>query len=44
MLVEGGHVDVTLRQTLSVGVVVDEYSPAFSLLCNGGERLAFLKR
>jgi hypothetical protein len=44
MFVEEGHVEVMLWEKFSAGDVVDEYYPAFSLLRNGRERLAFLKR
>jgi hypothetical protein len=44
ILMERGHVDVMLQQKLSAGAIVDEYYFAFSLLRNGRERLAFLKR
>jgi hypothetical protein len=44
MLVEGGHVDVMLRRKLYAGAVVNEYSPTLSLLDDGREGLAFLKR
>jgi hypothetical protein len=44
MLVEEGHVDVMLQRKFSAGVVVDEHCLAFSLLNDGREGLAFLKR